>query len=99
MLIYKQRAWLRNQVYTDLEIRLLHNMTQNEAAETWVFAQFDLLLSSLLNGGQIIDTGETRPHDLPEILRQRRYILTEAGRALVAMFSVNELDSLPEKPI
>ena len=99
MLIYKQRAWLRNQVYTDLEIRLLRKMAEKEVSETWVFAQFDLLLSSLLNGGQIIDTGETRPHDLPEILRQRRYILTEAGRARVAMFSVNEANSLPEKPI
>ena len=95
MFIYKQNAWLSNPRYGDLEKRLLLQMAATKAADVWVFSQIELLLGSLLSDGVIIDSGETRPSDLHETLRQRRYILTASGHELVSLLGA--FDSMSGK--
>jgi len=93
MLTYKRNSWLQSQPYSDLEKRILLQMAHDDATEVWIFGHLRLLLSSAINDQLIIDTGATRPSELPETLRERQYKLTESGIEIVRMLAQVKVDS------
>ena len=83
MLAYKRDAWWGNARYSDLERRLLTSLAETGEPGVWVFAGLHWLVGRVVSDGLLVDTGESRPVDLPEAVRERRLVLTASGRSLV----------------
>jgi len=84
MVAYKRNLLVFSSRYGDLERRVIRRFSESsDIGEIWLISDLDILLRNLLEDGLLQDTGDVRGYGSGGGPVQKRYCLTDAGRAYI----------------